>query len=153
ARTHELERDLREKSAELSAVESSQRARREELAHEQAERRRVLARVSGRLREQRREVRGLERDEARLARLVEELAKLLGAQGGVVNEAVPQAGAAERRFATLKGALRLPAKGEIISRFGSPRPGGGPPWKGVFIRSPAGTEVRAVAAGRVVFAD
>jgi septal ring factor EnvC (AmiA/AmiB activator) len=28
-----------------------------------------------------------------------------------------------------------------------------PTWKGVFIRAPLGAEVRAVAAGRVVFAD
>jgi septal ring factor EnvC (AmiA/AmiB activator) len=28
-----------------------------------------------------------------------------------------------------------------------------PTWKGVFIRCPQGSEVRAVAAGRVVFAD
>jgi murein hydrolase activator len=154
AQSREIERGLRDKGAELAAVESAQRTRRTDLAREQAARRAVLARVSNRLREQRREVRGLERDETRLARLVQEIAKLLaGSAKSLRSEAVPESGAPERRFAALKGTLRLPAKGEVTNRFGTARPGGGPAWKGVFIRSPAGAEVRAVARGRVVFAE
>ncbi|HEY6864707.1 MAG TPA: peptidoglycan DD-metalloendopeptidase family protein, partial [Burkholderiales bacterium] len=152
--TRDLERQLEEKRAELASVESDQRARRSDLAKEQAAKRVVLARVSNRLREQRREVHGLERDEARLARLVQQIAKMLATTPGALrNEALPEAGAPERRFATLKGALRLPARGEVTNRFGAARPGGGPMWKGLFIRAPAGAEVRAVAGGRVVFAD
>ena len=154
AQTRDIERGLREKGAELAAVESAQRARRSELAREQATRRTVFARVSNRVREQRREVRSLERDETRLARLVEEIAKLLAGAGATLrNEAVPEAGRPERRFASLKGVLRLPAKGEVINRFGAARPGGGPLWKGLFIRAPAGSDVHAVAGGRVVFAE
>jgi murein hydrolase activator len=150
----DIERGMREKSAELAAVESGQKARRSELVRQQAARRAVLARVSSRLREQRREVRGLERDEARLARLIGEIAKLLAnAPAALRNETLPQAGAPERRFAALKGTLRLPAKGEVTNRFGLPRAGGGPLWKGLFIRSPPGAEVHAVAGGRVVFAE
>ncbi len=55
-------------------------------------------------------------------------------------------------FASLRGQLRLPLKGELVAKFGSPR-GQGPNWKGLFIHAPEGTEVRAVAAGRVVYAD
>ena len=44
-------------------------------------------------------------------------------------------------------------RGELASRFGNRRPEGGPSWKGLFIRSPSGQEVRAVAQGRVVFAE
>jgi septal ring factor EnvC (AmiA/AmiB activator) len=154
ARSREIERGLREKGSELAAVESAQRARRTELATEQAARRTVLVRVSNRLREQRREVRGLERDEGRLARLVQEIAKLLASgPKGLRNEALPESGAPARRFAALKGTLRLPAKGEVTNRFGAARPGGGPLWKGLFIRAPAGAEVRAVAGGRIVFAE
>jgi len=56
-------------------------------------------------------------------------------------------------FDRLKGSLRLPVRGELANRFGSPRSDGGPSWKGLFIRAPAGQEVRAVAGGRVVFAE
>jgi septal ring factor EnvC (AmiA/AmiB activator) len=44
-------------------------------------------------------------------------------------------------------------RGELGNRFGSPRSDGGPAWRGLFIAAPAGEEVRAIAAGRVVFAD
>lgn len=46
----------------------------------------------------------------------------------------------------------LPTRGELINHFGTPRSGSGLSWKGLFIRSVSGQEVRAVAAGRVVFA-
>jgi len=55
-------------------------------------------------------------------------------------------------FASLRGQLRLPLRGDLIAKFGGKR-GDGPTWKGLFIRAPEGSEVRAVAAGRVVYAD
>ncbi|HEY8023993.1 MAG TPA: peptidoglycan DD-metalloendopeptidase family protein [Burkholderiaceae bacterium] len=73
-------------------------------------------------------------------------------------EATPQARADDggaifpRDFEALRGQLRLPIRGELVARFGG-RHGDGPSWKGVFIRAEEGTEVRAVAGGRVVFAE
>ncbi len=55
-------------------------------------------------------------------------------------------------FARQKGNLRLPARGSVAGRFGAPREGGGT-WRGLFIRAANGSEVKAVANGRVVFAD
>ncbi|RFB67653.1 protease [Herbaspirillum sp. 3R11] len=55
-------------------------------------------------------------------------------------------------FASLRGQLRLPVRGDLIAKFGGKR-GDGPSWKGLFIRAPEGSEVKAVAAGRVVYAD
>lgn len=55
-------------------------------------------------------------------------------------------------FASLKGQMRAPLSGKVAARFGSKR-GDGPAWKGMFILAGEGTEVRAVAQGRVVFAD
>ena len=55
-------------------------------------------------------------------------------------------------FASLRGLLRMPVRGDLTNRFGSKR-GDGPPSRGIFIRAPEGTQVKAVAAGRVVFAD
>ena len=56
-------------------------------------------------------------------------------------------------FAKLRGRLRLPVRGELTNRFGSPRSDSGMSWTGLFIRAPEGQEVKAVAAGRLVFAD
>ena len=61
------------------------------------------------------------------------------------------------QFAQMRGRLPMPVAGEITGRFGAPRKvegaGTAPTWKGIFIRAPAGTGVRAVAVGQVVFAD
>jgi septal ring factor EnvC (AmiA/AmiB activator) len=154
ARLKELEEGTRGRNTEIAAIESARRGERAALLSQQAEHRKVLARVSNQLREQRRQVKHLERDESRLSRLVEELRKLLAsASRGLRNDKVPEPGGADKSLAGLKPGLRLPIKGELANRFGAQRSGGGPSWKGLFIRSPAGQEVRAVAPGRVVFAD
>jgi septal ring factor EnvC (AmiA/AmiB activator) len=57
-----------------------------------------------------------------------------------------------RDFEALRGQLRLPVRGELVARFGGKR-GDGPSWKGLFIHAEEGAEVKAVAGGRVVFAD
>ena len=55
-------------------------------------------------------------------------------------------------FASLRGRLGAPVSGSVAARFGSRR-GEGPTWKGMFIKAAEGAEVRAVAQGRVVFAN
>lgn len=67
--------------------------------------------------------------------------------------ASPQATPQGVRFQQLRGQLRFPVRGELVGRFGAPRADGGTSWKGVFIRAGSGTEVKAVAAGQVVFSD
>ena len=154
ARLKELEQGTRGRNAEIAAIESARRAERASLIRQQAEHRKVLAKVSSQLKEQRRQVKHLERDESRLSRLVEELRKLLAAAPARLrNDKIPEPGAADNSLSGLKKGLRLPIRGELANRFGAQRSDGGPPWKGLFIRSPAGQEVRAVAPGRVVFAD
>ena len=56
-------------------------------------------------------------------------------------------------FGKLRGRLHLPVRGELTNRFGSPRSDSGVSWSGLFIRAGEGQEVKAVAAGRVVFTD
>jgi len=60
--------------------------------------------------------------------------------------------ASDGSFARQRGSLRLPVRGSVLGRFGSPRDGGGT-WRGLFIKAGNGSEVKAVAGGRVVFAD
>ncbi len=57
-----------------------------------------------------------------------------------------------QEFGRLKGQMRLPVKGDLIAKFGTKR-GDGPSWKGLFIKAVEGAEVKAVAAGKVVFAQ
>lgn len=55
-------------------------------------------------------------------------------------------------FPALRGQMQMPVHGDLAARFGANR-GDGPSWKGLFIRAPEGAEIRAVAGGRVVFAE
>jgi septal ring factor EnvC (AmiA/AmiB activator) len=150
----DMEARARDKARQVALLETAQSREHAQLAREQAARRKVLERVSARIRLQRREVKTLERDEARLARVVEALSRALAEKerGGTGSDGLPD-GEPGRPFAGLRGRLKLPVAGVVTNRFGSPRIEGGPNWKGVFIRTAAGEEVRAVAAGRVVFSD
>ena len=157
ARLLDLEGQTREKTRELAQLEGRQRDERRALLARQSDRRKVLSSIQGQIRAQRREVKSLERNEARLTRLVEEIAKVIASPGksGRRNDKLPEAvaGQSDGLFARLKGSLRLPVRGEVSNRYGTSRAEGGPKWKGLFIRTETGQEVRAVASGRVVFSE
>lgn len=55
-------------------------------------------------------------------------------------------------FRSLRGKLRLPVRGELVAKYGGKRDEG-PNWKGLFIRTEEGSEVKAIADGQVIFAD
>ncbi len=67
------------------------------------------------------------------------------------NEHVP-GGLQEGQFSSLRGKLRLPLRGQIDLKFGTRR-AEGPASTGLFIRAAEGAEVKAVANGRVLFAE
>ena len=69
------------------------------------------------------------------------------------NETLPSNDFAGINFASLRGKLRLPVRGEVANRFGASREDTGVSWKGLFIKSNEGSDVKSVADGRVVFAD
>jgi septal ring factor EnvC (AmiA/AmiB activator) len=56
-------------------------------------------------------------------------------------------------FSRLTGKLNWPVQGKLLASYGSPRNLGKLKWQGIVIDSPTGNDVRATAAGRVVFAD
>ncbi len=163
ARITALEESVRARHEDVARLEAQQREQHAQLATQLAERRKVLAAVSGRIAQQRKEMAAAQRNEARLARLIEELAKAARSKAKAAtrrpssnvarNERVPEATLRESDFPALKGRLRLPVRGELADRFGTPRQDSGLASKGVFIRAGAGEDVRAVASGEVVYAD
>jgi septal ring factor EnvC (AmiA/AmiB activator) len=150
-----LARETRQQSEQLAAVQAEQQTQREKLEQDKRARRDVLQKVSRQIESQRREISTLQRDEQRLARLIEQIGQVIARSRAdtLRNDRVPDASTDGSAFADLRGKLSLPIRGELRGRFGSPRADGGLSWKGVFIASPPRQEVRAVAAGRVVFAD
>ena len=150
-----LTQETRQQSAELAAINAAQQAQRKKLEAEKTARKAVLLKVSRQIEQQRREISTLKRDETRLARLVERISQMLAKSRppSSGNERVPSAGVVTGAFGQLKGHLTLPIKGELRHRFGTQREGSGVLWKGLFIAAPTGQDVKAIAVGRVVFAD
>jgi septal ring factor EnvC (AmiA/AmiB activator) len=152
----ELSGKAAQRRQELAEIEGQEAAQRARLETERANRKRVLAKLSSKIERQRREAGSLERDERRLAKLVQDLAKMLAARKPPSRPA-PSTRSVEPRtgapFEKLKGRLHAPVRGHVTERFGTPRADSGLSWRGLFIEAPAGREVKAVAAGRVVFAD
>lgn len=178
-----LTADAKARAEELLEVEAQQRERHAELKKQQEERQALYAQLAEKVRAQRKEIGALQQNEKRLTQLIDRLGKILAAQAAAAarnkqaasqedkrtpskppvdsEPSRPRAVEAENRydpapndgsFARQKGQLRLPARGSISGRFGSPREGGGT-WRGLFIRTGNGSDVKAVANGRVVFAD
>ena len=166
--------ELRRKGEQLAALDEDARARRDELAQNEAEqaaetrrlerersaRAAVVAKLAGEIARNRREIGRLKRDEARLSKLVEEIARALAAkpvekpaQKGRAVDRVADASVSAKPFGTLRGKLRLPVRGELTNRYGGPREESGGTWKGLFIRAITGETVHAIADGRVVYAD
>ena len=152
---------------QLAEIERRQQESRAQLLDRKKQRLTKLIAIADRLKAQRREINTLKRDEQRLAKLIDGLARIAASKrarpkvgaGGTAVARAPKLlknhdpGNVGGAFAALRGQLRLPVKGVIDGRFGSPRPEGGAAWKGIFIRAAEGVEVRAVASGAVVFSD
>ena len=69
------------------------------------------------------------------------------------NNTLPNNDFAGINFASLRGKLHLPVRGEVTNRFGASREDTGVSWKGLFIKAGEGSDVKTIADGRVVFAD
>ena len=172
AEKRQLADAVRERQAQLAEVERREQESRAQLLARKKQRLTTLAAIGDRLKAQRREIDTLKRDEQRLSKLIEGLARIAAAKktgprakpGGAAPGGTGRAAKAPPlkshdprnvggAFAARRGHLRLPVKGTISGRYGQPRPEGGATWKGIFIRAAEGVEVRAVAGGAVVFSD
>ena len=185
----QLEEESKQKRDELAKIADDENRNRADLVAEQARRKQAMERLSKQIAIQRQSIDKLERDEKRLADLIDQLSRVLAEQARrdadreaarKARESAPKASRAPgpapspppvrmppvrpdaeppqgSQFAQMRGRLPMPVAGEITGRFGAPRKvegaGTAPTWKGIFIRAPAGTGVRAVAVGQVVFAD
>ena len=167
-----------DKLAEVTNLKAKQETERKELQQQKQEKAKVLNSLASKIAEQRNEIKKLKRDEGNLTNLVEKLAKIAAARPHkkktvkpskhenpnknpdekigeplAKNEETPDDSYNGVRFASLKGKLKLPVRGELANRFGSTREDSGVSWKGLFIKAAEGADVKSVASGRVVFAD
>lgn len=153
----------------IEELRTEQEKQRQTLQQEKAAHKALLGTLEARIKAQRSEIGKLRRDEKRLTALVQKLSRIVASQPRtrskpatpaqasrdtpLVTEELPSPALDGSSFAALRGKLRLPVRGEITNRFGSPREDSGLSWKGLFIKAAEGQEVKSVGSGRVVFAD
>ena len=166
----------------VASLKQKQISERQILQTQKQVKSKIVRSLSQKISLQRGEIKKLSRDEKRLSQLLERLARAAPAspkkqknkrnqidttdraesdkasqdsasEQSLANNLEPNAETNSNHFASLKGKLRLPVRGEVSNRFGSSREDSGISWKGLFIKANEGAEVKSVASGRVVFAD
>ena len=140
-----LQGEIEQKKVMLAELRGHQKARVTQLAEQKSLRTQAITALNRQLARQGGALKRLRVDEQHLQELVSSLQDLLADIPADANRNKP--------FAALKGTLRWPTRGRLSERFGAPRGDSGLTWQGVLIAAPEGGKVRAVAQGRVAFAD
>lgn len=139
------EQRLRAERSQAQRSQAALRQQRGELLDEREQRRRLIADLSTDVADKNRQREELEASRRRLQALVDELER---ERARVATADAPPAGAGLGA-----GGLPWPVEGQLHRRFGQARAGGRMTWQGMVIHAPLGADIRAVAAGTVVFAD
>ena len=127
----------------LAELEARQRLALTRLQAARAERDQALARLQARIDSQASQLAAMERDADELEALLEQLARAL--------RDIPM-DIEVLSILSLQGELPRPVQGPLLRRFGDAR-GGELRWNGWLIGASAGAVVRAIAHGRVAYAD
>jgi septal ring factor EnvC (AmiA/AmiB activator) len=142
ARIDALDTQLAAEQARLDELQASRRAQLDQVASRRDERTRVLASLSAESRTREQSLARLKTQQADLEQLLRELARSI--------RAVPPD--TDTVFGRLRGRLDWPVQGRLAAAYGDVR-AGGVHWEGVVVATEREAPVRAVAAGRVVYAD
>lgn len=143
ARLADIETGLKVTHEELLVLREQQEQQSQALHAEQAQQKQVLAGIDAELADADSQLKKLQQDEQRLAELLKSLRRALAD--------IPL-GEFDQPIKTLKGKLDWPVSGKITRNFGAPTEGRLRS-RGVYISSSPDAEVRAIAHGRVAFAD
>jgi septal ring factor EnvC (AmiA/AmiB activator) len=140
-----FEQEARTTQNVLATLKKLEHEKLLELQKEQAERTKLLAQLNARVKNRSEEIERLRANQARLERVV-----------GVLRESLPVTSAPDESVSERAGdktRRAWPVVGKVVHRFGEPKNMGDLRWRGVFIETVEGKPVRAVANGRVVYAD
>lgn len=132
---------LDQRRSRLSEVQSDLERQRQQLASSLKERQALVAKLDGRYDSEQARLEDLNQDRAHVERLLDRMQKELA------NLKKPPPSTAIRKT---QGDLPWPVQGSMLSSYGS---GDGVNRNGILIGAPAGTAIKAVHAGRVVFAN
>lgn len=138
-----LQHAVTQESSYLRSLEEKRNDELRSLEGALAERQQLLGSLQQQISERGSQLGRLQREEQALVSLLEELQRVL-ADFPVESQ---------KPFASLKGQLSWPVNGRVGGDFGEPRAGQNMAWNGVLIEAARGDYVRAVAHGRVAYAD
>ena len=137
-----LDDQLQAQDTKLADLEQQQRADLEQLEQARAKRSEVLASLTAESNSHAQSLERLKDQQGGLEKLLRELRRAIEKFPIDNNDA----------FAHLRGKLAWPVSGKVLARFGEQR-AGGVKWDGVLVATERGAPVRAVYAGRVIYAD
>jgi len=130
-------------AAELAELEREQQAELEKRERLREQRREAVAELDRAIDSDAASIARLQREERRLAELVEELEAVL-AEFPVDSD---------EPFGMARGKLPWPVAGTVLSRYGEARAGTAVRWQGIQVGAAAGAAVRAIYHGWVVYSD
>jgi len=174
-----VEQDIARQQARLQEQNSALGERRAQLAKVRKDRQLALAKLDKEFSARDQRLKARQQEQAQLARLLKTIDETLARQAREAEQARQRALLAAREqprsaagkasgsgpqvssgaiyggpFASARGKLPWPVDGRLVARYGTPRGGDArTKWDGVLIGATAGSQVRAVHGGRVVFAD
>lgn len=153
-RLRTLNQDIHEKRKAIEVLKTEYANQSKKLAQEKSKHKTIFDQASQEITRQHQEVNKLTQDEKRISRLVSEINKVLTQKKthDIYNTQLPAPTDTNLSFKSLKGRLNLPVRGKLLNRFGGQR-SGKLTWRGLFISTPRGSDVKAIAHGQVVFAD
>ncbi|MBF8162017.1 murein hydrolase activator EnvC [Pseudomonas mendocina] len=176
-----VEQEIVTHQTQLQVQKASLDERHAKLAEARKERQQALAKLNSEFSSRDQRLKARQQEQAELGRVLKTIEETLARQAREAEKARKRALAAQQAerarpgsqqpsqpsgplvssgavyggpFASARGKLPWPVDGRLVARYGTPRGGDArTKWDGVLIGAPAGSQVRAVHGGRVVFAD
>ncbi len=136
------EKRLEQSRRQLEKLQTSQQQQTKELQQQQSQRKILLSKLNSEISSKEQQLNILLENEKTLSKLLRDLE--------------PRTPATPKDFSNLgelKGKLNWPTKGRIQNRYGQPRNQGRLKWQGITISGKDGQDIRAIAPGRIIFAD
>lgn len=137
----------------LRDIEDESERHAQALVSARQKRANTLAQVENKLKTGNERLNKLRADAQALERLVDELRKAMARAAAQARANKSNGRSVPDRAPTGRGTWPWPVKGEVLARFGQLRSGGPLKWEGLMIGSSPGAQVRAPAAGRVLYSD
>lgn len=141
----QTEANLQQNLASQNALLKTQRENKRQRQKQRFQRKKLLAELSKKIKNQETTLDSLESSRGRIENLLKSLGELLAD--------IPSNPSENQPFSSLKGKLPWPVKGNFLGNFGQSKNNGDLRWNGVLMSAKLSTPIRVVSHGRIAFSD